>query len=100
MCRDLRGGHRFKGALVLRGCKSCGSRAEKKGRRGGRESDLGEHDGVSCLCYCYTVLVCVPSRSPDARGKSAGSTADSIAATTAVIQKGLSNKEIQPVREG
>ena len=38
------------GALVLRGCKSCGSSAEKKSRRGGRESDLGEHDGVSRLC--------------------------------------------------
>src|SRR5258706_14092428 len=54
----LRGVHRLRNLAVLRGRKSRGSSAEKKGRRGGRESDLGEHDLVSCLCCCSRRLVC------------------------------------------
>jgi hypothetical protein len=45
-------GVRLRSLSVLRGRKSRGSRAEKKGRRGGRQSDLGEHHLVSCLCCC------------------------------------------------
>ena len=60
----LPGVRRFRSLSVLRGRKSRGSSAEKKGRRGGRESDLGEHNLISCLCCCFVLLLtpswCLP----------------------------------------
>src|SRR4051812_14471741 len=43
---------RLRNLPVLWGRKCRGSRADKKGRRGGRKYNFGEHDRVSCLCCC------------------------------------------------